>query len=190
MIFIQNTTLRWSCRSGDYLYWIKFNGGNSFSSESKFEIEDVWKLKDGDFVTITNRYADLPEWFILSPLEASGALALKMLDKFNESAEITDPMEAPNIWKVFSGDRLIWIGPRRNGVNYDEGTLEIVCFKENALVYGEPIDDSALFTSFGEITEEDKVDGNTSVQFKNALKKMIKMGMPRTINADYQWRIG
>jgi hypothetical protein len=79
MIFEQNTTVRWSCRSGDYVFW--FSWRNIFAApENDLAINDLWEMKDGDFVTITNRVPDMPEWFTLHPTEVCNSLSYAMVE--------------------------------------------------------------------------------------------------------------
>ena len=47
---------------------------------------------------------------------------------------LDEPMDCPNLWRVFAGDRLAWVGPPRGGVESVDGVLAVVEFRENALV--------------------------------------------------------
>jgi hypothetical protein len=53
-VFGSDSTVRWSCRAGDYVLWVRYT---SFwtASERQFEVPDFWAMKDGDWITITNR---------------------------------------------------------------------------------------------------------------------------------------
>jgi len=65
--------IRWSCRAGDYILWLRY-GGLFAPQERQFRVSDLWQLKNRDFVTVTNRLEDVPPWFELHPLEAQGEL--------------------------------------------------------------------------------------------------------------------
>ena len=69
--FQRDMTVRWPCRSGDLLIWSRVK--NVFASPD-IRILDVWTMREGNFVTITNRLADLPPWFELHPTEVCGSL--------------------------------------------------------------------------------------------------------------------
>jgi len=47
---IKDTTLRWSCRRGDYVLWLQFSDP---IAEQSLGMVDLWEMRDGDFVTIT-----------------------------------------------------------------------------------------------------------------------------------------
>jgi len=68
--FHKDMTMHWSCQKGDYLLWIRCK--SLMSLANNFTIADLWEMKDGDFITITNRQADFPSWFTLYPDEVSG----------------------------------------------------------------------------------------------------------------------
>ena len=119
-IFQSNTTIRWSCRAGDYVFWMSFQG--PFAPTSKqFSIMDIWEIKDGEWVTITNRFEDLPPWFELHPLETSGSLAYKMMEKLNAGYEPNEIMDGPNLWRIFAGDRLVWVGTSHGEIDAKDG---------------------------------------------------------------------
>ncbi|HKL83299.1 MAG TPA: hypothetical protein VJ879_12365, partial [Desulfobacter sp.] len=116
--FSSDTTLRWACRRGDYIVWAKSPG--IFSSlNNEHKIADIWELQDGNFVTITNRQVDLPDWFDLHPLEVSGSLSYWMQKRLDEGYEPEEPIDGPNLWRVFAGDRIFWVGSSRGGVHSD-----------------------------------------------------------------------
>src|SRR4029077_3432919 len=120
--FHSDMTLRWSCRSGDYVFWARFQGIFSSSPGNYYKIADVWELRDGNFVTVTNRHADLPDWFDLYPTEVSGPLScLWMMKRLEGGYKPKEPIEGPNIWRVFAGDRVVWVGGKRGGVKFDNG---------------------------------------------------------------------
>jgi len=62
--FTSDMTLRWACRAGDFVLWARFRG-LSAPSGREYDLADVWELRDGNHLTVTNRLADLPEGFDL-----------------------------------------------------------------------------------------------------------------------------
>jgi hypothetical protein len=119
------------------------------SSGPQYKVADIWELRDGNFVTITNRQCDLPDWFDLHPLEVSGSLVWWMKTRLDEGYNPQEVVEGPNLWRVFAGDRLVWVGASRGSVHSEDCVLQLVDFRENALVYGEPFDFSGTFPTFG-----------------------------------------
>ncbi|MEW5882131.1 MAG: hypothetical protein AB1761_17020 [Pseudomonadota bacterium] len=146
--FDSDMTLRWACRQGDYVFWARLQG--TFATHGpEYRVADIWKLHDGDFITLTNRVADLPAWFDLHPLEVSGSLVWWMKKRLDEGYGPGDPIDGPNLWRVFAGDRIVWAGPSRRGAPSSNGILGLVEFNQNALVYGEPLDVSSGFPRYG-----------------------------------------
>jgi hypothetical protein len=181
--FDSDMTLRWACRQGDYVFWARFQG--IFSSPGhEYTISDIWELRDGNFVTITNRHSDLPDWFDLHPLEISRSSVGSMKKKL----DLQEPIEAPNIWRVFAGDRIVWVGPNRRGVHSEDGIIELVDFKENALVYGEPFDLSGEFPTFGGFDRGEPSPEGARL-CKAGWNALTRLGPPRVAAADDQWRI-
>lgn len=181
-------TLRWACRKGDYVLWARFQG--IFSSQgNEYKIADVWELRDGNFITLTNRHLDLPDWFELHPLEVSGSLVWWMKRRLDEGYKPQKPIDSPNLWRVFAGDRIVWVGPSRHGIDSKDGVLELVDFKENALVYGEPFDISSGFPTFGGFDRAQPSPEGARL-CKEGWDALNRLGLPRTVSADGQWRIG
>jgi hypothetical protein len=164
---------------GDYLLWASFQGGG-------YTIADVWELGDGNFVTLTNRAADLPAWFDLHPLEASGRNVAWMQRRLAGGYDPAEPLDGPNLWRVFAGDRLAWVGTRRAGVDSANGVLAVVEFRENALVCGEPLELATGFGGFGAGEPPPE-----AAKLCNAAWEVIRQaGVPRSASADSQWCIG
>src|SRR5579859_4346987 len=105
--FGHDTTMHWPCRRGDFLLWLESPG--LFAKEPS--MADFWEMRDGDFVTITNRADDLPTWFELHPSEAQGDLVQVLMAKLNAGWQPPDePMDGSNLWRLKAGDRLAWVG--------------------------------------------------------------------------------
>jgi hypothetical protein len=140
--FHSDETVRWSCRTGELVIAVSAKSLFSDNQESGWTIRDFWQMRDGDFVTITNRWMDLPVWFELHPLEVANRAAYEMMKRLKEGYKPKERFDGPNIWRIKSGDRLAW-------VSYDHGTSavrEIVDFRNCALALGETSNPS-LFAS-------------------------------------------
>ncbi len=188
MSFRSDSTIRWSCREGDYILWVRYEGLFA-PQESQFGAPDFWEMKDGDWVTITNRVQDLPSWFELHPLEAAGSLVYWMMKKVNDGYQPCEPCDGPNVWKVFAGDRLVWVGPTRAGLAAEEGVLGLISFEENALVTGEPWHIPEGFPTFGDVKEKEP-SAPVTVLLRKGWLAACDLGTPRVAAADGQWRLG
>ena len=177
--FGRDSTLRWSCREGDYVMWIRMSG--DILVMGKPDVIDIWQLGDGDWVTITNRTADLPIWLSLHPTEVHDQAARLMMKRLDEKQAIPDePLDGPNLWRVLAGDRMAWVT--------DETIAEIVSFDENALVIGnsETNPDPLWFAIFDEAAPDAQ---RTAISCRKAVKIVEELGLPRTIGIP-PWTIG
>jgi hypothetical protein len=171
------------------LLWARFRG--IFSPPGNhYKIADIWKLRDGNFVTITNRQVDLPDWFDLHPLEVSGSLVWWMKKRLEDGYNPQEPIDGPNLWRVFAGDRIVWVGPNRSTIQSDDGVLELVDFQENALVYGEPFDLSGEFAAFGGFDRREPPSPEGTQLCRAGWEALNRLGIPRTAAVDNEWRIG
>jgi hypothetical protein len=69
-------------------------------------------MRDGDFVTITNRWADLPAGFELHPSEVADAAVFEMMKRLKAGYRPSEPLYGVNIWRAKAGDRLAWVTTR------------------------------------------------------------------------------
>ena len=162
-IFKNDTTLRLSFRENDILIWFRFN--NIFTKES-LNVLDTWKLKDGDYATLTNRMQDIPTWFELHPLEVKNRLVYRMMRKIEEEGyNPREIMDGPNIWRVKAGDTIVWLGKPRQGVKEEDGALSIIRFDEDALLLGES-------TSFRSI--EETIGFGSTLEYSEDENKSIR----------------
>ncbi len=53
-----------ACRAGDYVLWARLQNIFSVSGNECYKIADLWELRDGNLVTITNRHSGLPDWTV------------------------------------------------------------------------------------------------------------------------------
>jgi hypothetical protein len=112
-----------------------------------------------------------------------------MKKRLDEGYQTYAPIEGQNLWRVFAGDRIIWVGPSRNGVHSENGVLELVDFNQNALVYGEPFDLSSGFPAFGGFDREDRSPEGVRL-CKAGWAALSHLRPTRQASIDGQWRIG
>jgi hypothetical protein len=186
-IFGPDMTLRWPCRRGDFLLWLRY--GNLFSGPAAIECHDLWEMRDGYHVTITNRLEDLPLWFKLHPTEVCNSFVYKLMPKIEKGDYPSEPVDSPNLWRMKSGDRLAWVGadrPERRSVN---GVLAILDCDSCGLVVGEGERGSIEeFIGLGRPTTPSMKPENVA-RCKAALKMVKQMGFPRTWDRTGGWVI-
>ncbi len=181
-----DTTLRWPCRGGDLLLWIR--SGDPFSG-GQARIPDFWQMRDGNHVTITNRWEDLPSWFRLFPPEVCGRFVSRMMEKVRTKDFPEHPVDGPNLWRIRTGDSLVWIGKNRPGYPSESGILEVLRFSTCCLIVGEGGDNNSMkaFASYGapSTNEMDPVD---VIRCQAALEIVRSLGAPR--KSCRSWQLG
>jgi hypothetical protein len=175
-----DATLRLSVRNGDYLLWIATDSPFQSDSESAWTIRDFWQLRDGDSVTMTNRWVDLPAWFDLHPLEVAGQAVGEMMKKLEQGFKPSGPLDGPNIWRAKAGDRIVWI----TVTSSRGGIREVFDFSSCALVLGETNREIAMGTCFGAPDAGDPPREMTSVMRKG-FEAAARLGMPRTFSPEW-----
>lgn len=182
--FGDDLTVRWSCRAGDFVLWV----GLQNVLESGWTIRDFWVMRDGDFVTVTNRSADLPSWFELHPSEVCGAAAYKMMARLQAGYQPSeDPMDAPTIWRVKAGDRLVWGSLERR----DEPVREIMTFEADALVSGEGSASDPEWPMHFVAPDEKELSPAAAVAMRAGFKAAVGLGVPRVFaDIGAKWSLG
>lgn len=145
---------------------------------------DLWEIREGDTVTITNRIEDVRLWFELHPAEVSGvAECSKMQRKLESGYRPGEPMTGPNLWRVPTGDRIVRVRTRASQADYQ--SLTVIEFDSDALVFGERgvhPNDIAWFLSFGAPLE--RTPSKELARFLLAgIEAVRELGMPES------WRI-
>src|ERR1700722_7239033 len=185
--FSRDMTLRWPCRRGDFILWMGYS--DIFSGSESIEIRDLWEMRDGYHVTITNRPEDFPAWFELHPTEVCDVLVYKMMARIQQG--YTPPgecIDGPNLWRLKSGDRLAWVGCARHGRIAENGILGVLAFDECALVVGEGnLDSTEDLVGFGAPTSTD-MKPEDAARCRAAVSVVKRLGLPRTWTPD--WRLG
>lgn len=140
-------------------------------------------MRDGDFVTITNRWADLPAWFKLHPNEVSDTAAFEMMKRLNAGYKPTEPLNSPNIWRVKAGDRLVWVT-----TSDSSPVKEILDFGQCALVLGDNAAVSWDGISLFGAPDAKELTPAAALASRTGFKAAVALGVPRELSED--WRFG
>lgn len=185
--FTNDSTLYLPVKKGDFLIFCPFRG-ILYKPEEAYTIADIWELKDGEKVTVSNRPCDFPDWFELHPTEVRNRLAREMMKKLETGYEPKEIMDGPNIWRLREGDRMIWMGESRAGYPDDFGLLQVFNFESSALVVGEPYDSGyESLIEFGNVTDRWEKT-KFSIKGKNAFFLLTYLGVPRSFSPE--WKLG
>jgi len=133
-----DTTKILPCRKGDILAWVQ-DSSSIWTSQSKYEILDLWVMNDGATVLLSNRFEDIPEWFPLTPTMVGGLRnCRKMVEKLNSgyvpNSYGLDIDSLENSWKVNVWNYVIWSGENRPDITDCKGILGIFRFETGSLV--------------------------------------------------------
>jgi hypothetical protein len=161
--FGPDTTLRWSCRAGDYVLWMRVEAGASASTPPT--ILDFWQMQDGDSLTITNRGADIPAWLDLDQYE-----------------------DGPNFWRVCPGDRVAWVGEPRPCQAALGGIFFILDCQACAVVIAETTREMTaveIMTMFGPVRDPTPRE---MAYTRNAVAVVKAMACPKPW--DGEWQLG
>ena len=169
------------------MLWCGFKG-IFLSANNQYDINDIWQLTDGDHITITNRQVDLPSWFELHPLEVSGSLVYWMKNKLNSGYKPQEIIDVSNVWRALTGDRLVWIGKERPGIESDNGVLAVFTFTENMAIIGQSkteIDDFSQFGGFDQINQSPE----DITLCHNGWNALLTLDSPRSAAVGNKWAI-
>ncbi len=183
-IFRGDETLRWSCRAGEYVLWVGTDTFLTADHESSWKIRDFWQMRDADFLTITNRWPDLPVWFELNPLEVANRAVWEMQKRLGAGYKPKEPMDGPNIWRVKAGDRLVWVSLQHPS----KPVREILTFEDCALVLGENSNPTFNATIFFGAPEGKELPPPAASAMRAGFKAAAGLGVPRTFAEE--WRFG
>jgi hypothetical protein len=158
-----------------------------FSSPEAIQCFDLWEMRDGYRLIVTNRLEDLPPWFRLHPTEVYGSLAYRMMDKVEKGDYPSEPMDGPNLWRLKSGDRVAWVGAERPDRHPVNGILAILDCRESALAVGAAGWECPGVAGFGAPTIADTKPDDVAL-CRAAVNAVRKMGLPRELALE--WRLG
>jgi len=186
--FSYQATLKWLCLKGDYVFW--FSWTNIFADpQYAIKVKDLWEIKEGDFLTITNRVEDIPEWFSFHPTEVRDGLAYKLLEKFNQGDFPEEPIEGNNIWRLKTGDRMVWLRKIPSTGATKVSVISALNFRENALVIGENVHTKSIdqIIGFGLLNKHKQTVEDIELARK-AVDFVRQMGTPNEYSEE--WSIG
>lgn len=185
--FVADMTLRWSCRAGDLIFWFRWS--DVFSGRPRLTALDTWSLKNGDSVTLTNRWFDIPPWLKLCPSEVCDSFAYRLMEQYKSGQ--SPPLEITgglNIWRVRAGDSIVWTGMKRPGQAATDDVLSVVTFEECALAVGEGTWRSMdEMLAFG-VSQQNSPTTTERKYAQTALKLVHTMGLPRMVSTE--WLLG
>ena len=182
--FVDNNTVRWSGRVRQYIVWVEMKSFPIANKPEGWGIRNIWQLSDGDYVTITDRLEDVPTWFSVYPSEVKGYTTVtQIMERLASGYNPEGPVYGENVWRVVSGDRLVWID--EDAVN---PIVEILDMGNCALVTGENVSSSwESLTSFGSL-KDDSLPIPALKACRAGVQAAIRLGMPRESMQD--WKFG
>lgn len=191
----RDMTLRWSFRKGDYLIWFRRgptpyrnrlhnrNRNHDGNENGNVHVRDMWQLVDGSHAVITNRRQDFPIWFDLHPTEVSNSLISWMMKKISSGDHPSEPIDGPNIWRLNTGDRVVWVGVKRPFSPSAGDILAVIDCDEPVAILGEHPDGPLGFM------ETDQTPEGVAL-CRKAVEAERALGTPRSFAASENWTIG
>jgi hypothetical protein len=180
--FGDNATLRWSCRAGDFVLWIGTDSVFNANRASSWSVRDFWQMRDGDYLTITNRWADLPGWFELHPLEVAGRAVWEMQKRLDAGHKPKEILDGPNLWRVKAGERLVWV-TIADSANPVKGMLNM---RACALVLGENANPTSSEIFFG-APDGNELPPSAAAAMRAGFDAAVALGVPRTFAPEWSF---
>ena len=163
---------------------VRYKG--SITTRGGYDPVDVWAVGRGDFITITNRLEDVPDWLAIYPTEVANKNVEKMRNKLstgNIPHFVTNDYE--NVWKPNISDFIVWVGDPRRGVNSQGDVLGIFRFRAGSVV----IQNFKDQTYNPEGREAIKyLNPSNSAKMIEPYNFIVNLGMPRQLAIG--WRLG
>lgn len=184
-LFRRNETLRLSCRFGELIVWLGPDSGPSLNTLSVWSVRDFWQMRDGDFVTITNRLSDLPCWVELHSTETAERAAIEMMQRLRDGYKPSDEMNGTNIWRIKAGDRLVWVTLN----DHQQSVRSVLGFRACALAVGE--NSNASFEQlmfFGAPDQDESKQAAYTAALKTGFDAAVAIGAARLLATE--WRFG
>ena len=182
--FRGDETIRWSCRRGEYVLWVATDSFLTADRASSWSIRDFWQLRDGDFLTITNHWADLPGWFELYPLEVADRAVWEMKKRLDTGYKPKEVMDGPNLWRVKAGDRLAWVTVA-DSASPVKGLVDL---RACALVLGENTNPASAGTVLFGAPEGEELPPAAAAAMRTGFDAAVGLGVPRKFATE--WRFG
>ena len=179
--FRGDATIRWSCRRGEYVVWVGTDSFITADCASSWRIRDFWQMRDGDYLTITNRWADLPAWFELHPSEVAGRTVDDMMKRLDAGYQPKEVMEGANLWRVMTGDRLVLVSL----VNSAQPVRQLLNLRACALVLGENSNSTSYgLRGFG-VPEGGDILAPALAAVRAGFDAAAALGMPRELALEW-----
>ena len=179
-----DSTVRWSCRRGEYVLWVTTDSFVTADRLASWTVQDFWQMRDGDYLTITNRWVDLPAWFELHPLEVAGRAVWEMQKRLDSGYKPKEVMDGPNLWRVKAGDRLFWV----TDVVSANPVKELLHFRACALVLGENASTPSAGPIFFGAPESQELPAAAAKAMRASFDMVVGLGVPREFAPE--WRFG
>jgi hypothetical protein len=177
-------TVLWSCQAGEFVLWAGTDLIFTSNNTSAWTIRDFWQMRDGDFVTITSRWADLPAWFELHPTEVVGGVAVEMKKRLNAGYRPDEQMYGLNVWRAKAGDRLVRVTTR----DTSRPVREVLDLRACVLAIGEN-SPNPLRPFLGSGTPEGSVLPQADViAMRSGFDAAVGLGVPRVFAPE--WKFG
>jgi len=182
--FLKDETVRWSCRRGEYALWVSMDSFVNADCASSWSIRDFWQMRDGDCLTITNRWADLPPWFEPHPSEVADRAADEMMKRLDAGYQPKEVMGGPNLWRAKTGDRLVLVSVEKP----IKPVRQLIILRACALVLGENSNPTPQgLTDFG-VSGGKELHAPELTAVRAGFDAAVALGVPRELGLD--WRFG
>ena len=182
--FREDATVRWSCRRGEYVLWVATDSLLTADRALAWTIRDFWQMRDGDYLTITNRWVDLPVSFELHPLEVADRAVWEMQKRLDAGYKPKEVMDGPNLWRAKTGDRLVWVSLADSA----KPVKELLNLRACALVLGENSNPFSVgIIAFGS-PEGDELTPAAATAMRVGFEAVVALGVPREFAPE--WRFG
>lgn len=140
-------------------------------------------MRDGDYLTITNRWADLPVWFELHPLEVADHAVTEMMKRLEAGYKPKEVVDGPNLWRAKAGDRLVWVSLADSA----QPVKELLDLRACALVVGENSNPPPEgLVAFG--APEDRDLPSAAGAMRAGFGAAVALGVPQEFASE--WRFG
>ena len=141
-------------------------------------------MRDGDYLTTTNRWADLPAWFELHPLEVADRAVTEMMKRLDAGYKPKEVMDGPSLWRAKTGDRLVWVSLAGS----DNPVKELLNLRACALVLGENSNPTPEgIAAFG-APEGEELPPAAAAAMRAGFDAAVSLGVPREFAPE--WRFG
>lgn len=183
-LFLKDETVRWSCGRGEYALWVGTDSFVNADRASSWSIRDFWQMREGDCLTITNRWADLPSWFELHPSEVAGRAVDEMMKRLDAGYQPKEVMGGANLWRAKTGDRLVLVSLD----NSAQPVRQLLNLRACALVLGENLNSTSNgLMGFG-VPEGGDILAPALAAVRAGFDAAVALGLPRELALE--WRFG